>query len=95
MKAEPVGREQPRIRLDMVLLDVPADRVDAGHALEPGDLRANDPVLHRAKEGRALDLGRQPLAVRGEVRAVGLPARPAVGGFGAAPPGCSNSTVHM
>ena len=52
-----------------------SDRVDAGDVADAFDLRADDPVLHGAQVGGALDIGRETLALRREVRAVALPAR--------------------
>ena len=64
-----------RVGLDVVLLDVAADRIDAGDARHALELRPDDPVLHRAQIGGALDLAVEPLALGREVGAVALPAR--------------------
>jgi hypothetical protein len=67
-----------KVRLHVILLHVPADGVDAGDVLHAPQLRADDPVLHLAQVGDALEVGAEPPALRRQVRAVALPARPSV-----------------
>ena len=87
--------ELRRVGLDVVLLHVAADRIDAGDALHALELRADDPVLHRAQIGGALELVREALPFGREVAAVALPARLAVARCACARAGGRYSTVHM
>ena len=72
-------RDQLRgVGIDLVLLEIAADRIHAGDAGHHLDLRLDDPVLHRAQIGVLLDLALQQLAVGGQETAVALQARHAV-----------------
>jgi hypothetical protein len=62
---DPIAHERHRVGLDVVLLDVAADRVDSSHALDAAKLGANEPVLNRSQVGRALDVGAERLALEG------------------------------
>ena len=73
VKGEPEGRERLRIRLDMVLLHIPANGVDAGHALDGLDLWGDDPILQRPEIRRTRQRRAEKLALRRQIRAVGLP----------------------
>src|SRR5215212_7484846 len=66
------------VRLNLILLHVPTDRVGSGYARNAFHLRTDDPVLHRAQVDGALKLIGQALAFRGQIGAVALPARLAV-----------------
>ena len=48
VKREGKREELLRIRLDLILLLVAADRIDIGDTSDTLDLRPNDPVLYRA-----------------------------------------------
>ena len=61
------------IGLHLVLLDVSADRVDAGHTRNALELRPNDPVLHRSQIRGTLKVVGQLLPLRSEIAAVALP----------------------
>jgi hypothetical protein len=63
------GDQLRGIRLNLVLLDVAADGIDAGHAHDALDLRPDHPILHGAQIRGALDFGRQSLAFRCDVNA--------------------------
>ncbi len=61
----------------MILLLKTADGVDAGYSGHGLELQTNDPILHSAKVSRALEIGRETLALRSEIAPIALPA-----GFG-------------
>ena len=96
VERQAVADELHRVGLHVILLHVAADRVDAGDALHALELRADDPVLHRAQVRGALDVVREPLALGREVasRRAASPARRRATAA-PSPRGCSNSTVHM
>ena len=58
-----VTDELHRVGLDAVLLDVPADRVDAGHVVHLPELRGDRVLLKRPQVRRLLDIRRQRLAL--------------------------------
>ena len=74
-----IGDRLGRIRRDLILLDIAADRIGAGDTRHRPHLRANNPVLHRAQIDRALEIVAQMAAFRREIAAVALPTRLAVG----------------
>ena len=75
LERQPVGHELHRVRLHVILLDIPANGIDARHSLDVLELRADDPILHRAQVGGPLQGVGQPLPFRGQIGAVALPAR--------------------
>src|SRR5262245_52711014 len=74
-----------KARITVSAIDVPADGIDAGHARHALELRPDDPVLHRAQVGGALELARERLAFRREIGSVALPARLSVAQVAALP----------
>src|SRR5439155_19876860 len=83
VERQAVRGELGRIGRDLVLLEVAALHVDVGDVLHTLDLRADDPVHHRAQVRRAGDVIVQALAFGGDIGAVRLPAGLAIVDLGA------------
>ena len=75
LEREPIGHELHGVGLHVILLDVAPNGVNACHPLDVLELRADNPILHRAQVGSPLQGVGQALSFRGQVGAVGLPAR--------------------
>ncbi len=69
----PIGDQACRIGLHLVLLDVAADGIGAGHTGHGLHLRPDDPILDRAQIDGALELVGEALAFRRQIRAIALP----------------------
>jgi len=73
-QAEAVRGQLGAVRMHAVLLDVAANRIDAGQPRTGTHLRRDDPVLHGAQVGRAFIRRAQQVAFRCAVDLTGLPA---------------------
>jgi hypothetical protein len=66
-----VKRIQPRrVRLHVILLDVAADCIDARDTADVPQLGTDDPILHRAQVGNALEVVAEPLTFGRQIAAV-------------------------
>ena len=66
------------IGLDVILLDIAADRIHAGHVFHSFELWPDDPVLHGSQIGAQFYVGLKHFAFEREVRSVALPSGPAI-----------------
>ena len=77
-EGKPIGNQARRVGLHLVLLDVAADGIGAGHTGHRLHLRPDDPVLNGTQVHGPPEVIRQTLAVRGQIGTIALPSGLAV-----------------
>ncbi len=78
LKRQPKPDQLRRIGLNVILLHVAADRVDAGHVRHAFELWADDPVLHGTQVSRPQEIVGEALPFGRKIGAIALPARLAI-----------------